>query len=128
MPDTSHPSSYERSDANPRLIGILAIGLAIFLGLTPFALCLLYPAAMAIGSSPANLPMPPEPRLQVLPKDDLARLRSEEDSRLAAYGWVDREHSVARIPIGHAMRLVAERGLAGWPPAASPPPAHSPSR
>ena len=61
--------------------------------------------------------LPPEPRLQTDPRDDLRHLRENEDQVLDSYGWVDRNAGVVRIPIADAMRLIVERGLPERPPA-----------
>jgi len=45
MNDVSHPGDYERSDADPRLIAALAVGLALFLVATPLLLTAIYPGA-----------------------------------------------------------------------------------
>jgi hypothetical protein len=119
MNDVSHPRDYERSDADPRLIGALALAIAIFLIATPYALLALYPGADRLGRVPAER-QPPAPRLQVDPKLDLDRLRAEEYARLTTYGWADRERRIVRIPIERAMELLAERGLAGWPSPSTP--------
>jgi hypothetical protein len=55
--------------------------------------------------------LPPEPRLQTNPRDDLAHLRDSEDRLLTSYGWIDRNAGIVRIPIDQAMTLIAERGL-----------------
>jgi hypothetical protein len=55
--------------------------------------------------------LPPEPRLQIAPREDLAALRAKEDAILRSYGWVDRNAGVVRIPIDRAMELTLERGL-----------------
>jgi hypothetical protein len=55
--------------------------------------------------------LPPEPRLQVHPRQDLRDLRAAEDAVLAGYGWVDKNAGIVRIPIGDAMKLTVERGL-----------------
>jgi hypothetical protein len=55
--------------------------------------------------------MPPEPRLQVNPRQDLADLRAKEDETLSTYGWVDKNAGTVRIPIDEAMRMTVERGL-----------------
>ena len=39
---------------------------------------------------------------------------------MTTYGWVDRKERVVRIPIEHAVDLLAARGIAGWP-SPSPP-------
>ncbi len=55
--------------------------------------------------------LPPEPRLQVNPKQELKDLRARELDTLDHYGWVDKNAGVARIPIENAMKLTLERGL-----------------
>jgi hypothetical protein len=60
--------------------------------------------------------LPPEPRLQTNPREDLLTLRQAEEQRLQSYGWVDKDAGIARIPIEEAMRLTLERGLPARPP------------
>lgn len=72
---------------------------------------------MAIGREQL---LPPEPRLQTNPREDLRKLREAEDAVLDSYGWVDRNAGVVRIPIAEAMKLTLERGL---PARAMPAPA-----
>lgn len=55
--------------------------------------------------------LPPEPRLQVNPREDLKQLRAAEDAVLNGYRWVDRNAGTVRIPIEEAIRLTLERGL-----------------
>jgi hypothetical protein len=55
--------------------------------------------------------LPPEPRLQINPRQDLRDLRAHEDDILNSYGWVDKNAGVVRIPIDHAMKLTLQRGL-----------------
>jgi len=55
--------------------------------------------------------LPPEPRLQTNPRQDLQDLRTQETDTLTTYGWVDRNNGVVRIPIDDAMKLVVQRGL-----------------
>ena len=64
------------------------------------------PPMMAKG-----IQVPPEPRLQWRPNDDLGKLRAEEDAKLHGYGWVEKDDGLARIPIERAIELLAERGL-----------------
>jgi hypothetical protein len=123
MSDAPHPGDYERSDVDLRLIGALALGVAVFLVATPFLLLAGYSTAIHAGGLPVDTPKPPSPRLQVEPKADLQRLHSYEQGKLQTFGWADRERKVVRVPIGRAMQLLAERGLPGWP-SAKPPAAH----
>ena len=55
--------------------------------------------------------LPPEPRLQVLPVDDLQALQQAEQKRLHGYGWVKKESGVVHVPIDRAIDLLLERGL-----------------
>ena len=64
--------------------------------------------------------LPPEPRLQTAPREDLDALRAREDETLRSYGWVDRNGGVVRIPIDRAMELTLERGLPARPATQEP--------
>jgi hypothetical protein len=114
MSDALHPSNYERSDADPRLIASLALGIAIFLVVTPYLLLAIYPRS-SHDQPIAEQRLPPAPRLQVAAKTDLERLRAVENEQLERYGWIDRDRGITRIPIERAMRLLSQRGLPSWP-------------
>lgn len=66
------------------------------------------PNPMAAGQ---DTRLPPQPRLQTAPREDLAALRAREDARLNAYEWVDKAAGTVRIPIAEAMKLTVQRGL-----------------
>jgi hypothetical protein len=53
----------------------------------------------------------PEPRLQENPHADLRAMRAADHAELSSYGWVDRKSGIAKIPIGRAIEIVANRGL-----------------
>ena len=57
---------------------------------------------------------PPEPRLQVVPAQDLRQMRAAEDVVLSSYAWVDKATGFVRIPIDRAIELLLERGLPVW--------------
>jgi hypothetical protein len=114
MRDQSHPNDVERSDVDLRLVSAIAIGVGAFLIVVPFLVLAIYPGASRLGHI-QELPQPPAPRLQVTPQADLARLQASEDAQLHSFGWVDRDQQIARMPIEDAMKLLAERGLSGWP-------------
>ena len=63
-----------------------------------------YPLAVRQGT-----PLPPEPRLQQFPREELMKFRLGEESMLHTYGWVDRNAGTVHIPITDAMRLLLER-------------------
>lgn len=53
-----------------------------------------------------HAPAPATPALQARPAADLAAVRRAQADR-DTYGWVDKEHTVARIPVRRAMEIVA---------------------
>ena len=65
-----------------------------------------YPLAAAQANR-----VPPEPRLQTDPREDLRELREKEDAVLGTNGRVDKNAGVVRIPVDEAIRLTLERGL-----------------
>ena len=120
--------SYEKEDADTRAViraGIL-LGLAT---LVASALVLFLfrwlgereargdapPPPMASSMEPGRVP--PAPRLQTLPAQDLTTARAEEERVLTTYGWVDERTGTVHIPIEEAMRLLAQRGETPLPPA-----------
>jgi hypothetical protein len=58
---------------------------------------------------------PPQPRLQVNAPQDLANFRAEEEKKLDTYYWVDKQQGTVHIPIGEAMKKLAEQGIDGFP-------------
>lgn len=111
----------ERSDVNVRGILMFALALFAFAVVTVLLVWWLfdYFAARearldrplsALASSRGES-LPPEPRLQVSPAQDMQELRAREDALLNTYGWVDQQDGVVRIPIERAIQLLAERGL-----------------
>jgi hypothetical protein len=63
---------------------------------------------MAAGTA---RPLPPPPRLQTYPFQDVKDLRQEEHRLLETYEWVDKNAGVVRIPIERAIEVLAEKGL-----------------
>jgi hypothetical protein len=57
------------------------------------------------------LRLPPAPRLQVQPREDLKALRRAQEQTLHGYGWADQDREIARIPIEDAMERVLRQGL-----------------
>jgi hypothetical protein len=113
------PSKHEQSDVNVSGIVVFIIVLVVVAVLVHGAVWVLYRQFEQTTTRPAEFPLavdamrrlPPEPRLQTDPRDDMANLRRSEDDVLDSYGWVDRNAGVVRIPIERAMTLVVERGL-----------------
>jgi hypothetical protein len=117
--DHSVPGAgHERRDINPATVVRFVAGIFALLILAATAMWLLlgrYDTRLAVESPPAS-PLagygpqePPEPRLQVDPAADIARLHATERQQLDGYGWVDRQTGIVHIPIDRAMQLLAER-------------------
>ena len=55
--------------------------------------------------------LPPTPRFQENPQQELRDLRAKQRALLEGYGWISKEAGVARIPIEDAMKIIVQRGL-----------------
>jgi hypothetical protein len=55
---------------------------------------------------------PPEPRLEVSPRQNLEELRQEEDALIRGAAWVNPQQGVVRVPLDVALEVIAERGVA----------------
>lgn len=112
---------HERSDVNFRAILTFGVVLAVVAAVVHLLIYVLfgYFDSRERAHGPVEYPLaeaqehrvPPEPRLQTDPRQDLADLRAKEEDTLHSYGWVDKNAGVVRIPIDAAMKLTLERGL-----------------
>ena len=117
--------SHEASDVDVRAILMFGIGLLILTVLISVVVWWTfdYFAAhaakveqpLSLLASSRGKSLPPEPRLQVSPAQDLREVQAAEDTLLHSYGWVDEQAGVVRIPVERAMQLLAERGLPAQP-------------
>jgi protein SCO1/2 len=106
------PTEQESSLLNFRTLLIAAGGLVamiVFVQLMSGLIYGFFVAGEPRGGGPEILP--PEPRLQVAPAQELEILRATERANLEGYGWIDRESGVIRIPIERAMEQIAAQGL-----------------
>ena len=118
--------------ATRKVIGVVfTLGAGVAIALVALWLALTYwvmPEHAQLKTQPAMLP--PAPRLQPHPDNDLAALREEKRALLHGYMWTDKSHRFARIPIDRAMQIYVgeqekksgpgtrDRGLGGGTPAA----------
>jgi hypothetical protein len=79
-------------------LSLLAIVLLVYVWARP----------VLTAGTPPTRPIPPQPRLQANPAADIAAERTLQRARLDGYAWLDDTHTVARIPIGRAMALLAD--------------------
>ena len=112
---------HEESDADITAVFGFGAGLAVVTVIVGVIVLLLfnYLSGREVLRLPPQYPLaagqkdrlPPEPRLQTNPRQDLSDLRAGEDQQLQTYGWVDKSAGVVRIPIDEAMKIVVQRGL-----------------
>ena len=123
--------SHERSDVSISAILVFGLGLlvsAVVISLLIWWLFNSFAARAARSDRPlptlatraTGEPVPPEPRLQVSPSQDLRKMRAAEDVILNNYSWADQQTGVVRIPIDRALQVLAERGLPVQPLTESP--------
>ncbi len=114
---------YETRDASTR--GLVMFGIGLFSTLVVVAVLMAWLFGYFAKSQSLGPPaspfenvrvLPPAPRLQVDPRQDLQRLRENEKAELDSYGWVDQKNGIVHIPIDRAMDLIAQRGLPARPP------------
>jgi hypothetical protein len=126
-PPRHDDTHFEHSEFNARAVLITGIcvlvGMWIITGVLYFYFSFL--SRNRAESTPPPLPIeqhgnpiPPEPRLQQSPPQDLKALRAREDWELNHYFWIDKAKGTIAIPIERAMQLVGERGI---PPQKTPP-------
>ena len=118
---------HETSDVDTRVLLRFVGGLLTAAVVIPAVVGLLfiYLAKREARPAPVEFPLaagtqdrvPPQPRLQTNPRDDLQNFREQEDTVLTSYGWVDRNAGIVRIPIEEAMKLTVQRGLPTRPEA-----------
>jgi hypothetical protein len=128
--------SYEKADVQATTIywylGALAISVILSYVVCVYVLRLTTKIAVQYDTPPPVIrqemgsafeDMPPEPRLQGVPghsndpQTDL-RLKTEADTEAnQKYGWIDQNAGIAQIPVQDAMKIIAEKGLPGAPPA-----------
>jgi hypothetical protein len=112
---------HEESDVNIIAIFAFGLGLVVVAAVVSLLVFVLFrffevreaarvPLAYPLAISREGA-LPPEPRLQTNPRQDLADLLAKEDALLTSYGWVDKNAGVVRIPIDEAMKLTLQRGL-----------------
>jgi hypothetical protein len=122
--DVSHDNpevAHEKRDINVRIVVGFAVSLviaAIVIHLLVWLLFGVFGDLETRGQS-REFPMaqigevrlPPNPRLQDKPREDLKALRRQEDELLNSYTWLNQQTGAVRIPIGEAMKQVMQQGF-----------------
>ncbi|MBK9166098.1 MAG: hypothetical protein IPM24_01400 [Bryobacterales bacterium] len=71
------------------------------------------------GPQPSTLDnpqvMPPEPRLQALPRVEWSEYKVRQKALVEGYQWIDQQQGMVRIPVDRALEIVAREGLPKTP-------------
>lgn len=120
--ETPPGAEYEHTDANIWVIVKFLVWLTITALIIHFGLGLMYgflieqsketgepqyPMAAPAGERR----LPPPPRLQQFPHNELYQFRLSEDELLHRYGWMNRNAGTVHIPVEDAMRTLVQKGL-----------------
>ena len=117
---SDHPElHHEESDIDIRgvfsfVVGLFVTSVVVFLVVWALFAYLDRREAQGVADFPlatGRTRVPPQPRLQVAPRDDFRDLRQGQEDVLESYQWIDRDAGRVRIPIDQAIRLTLERGL-----------------
>jgi hypothetical protein len=120
IPEESLQLGYEVRDADVKAILWFGLILAVVLVVVAVIIGLLYGFLGIRYVERASPPpplleeaqgLPPQPRLQRDPVEDMEQMQAENEAVLNSYGWVDEEAGIVHIPIERAMELTLERGL-----------------
>ena len=64
-----------------------------------------------VAAKEAQPQIPPEPRIEVAPAEQIQALHAHEDHVLTSYSWVDQKSGTVRVPIDRAIDMLAQKGL-----------------
>lgn len=109
-------TAFEPTDWDLAPVAAIYIGVLVLLVISCFAVVIAYPGALPDVSRALHI-NPPGPRLQTNEAADLHRFRAEEGRKLNSYYWADKQKGVVHIPIGEAMKKLAQAGIPGFPKA-----------
>jgi hypothetical protein len=109
-------AGHETSEVSVRLIVVslafLAVATAIVFVLVVGIFRYFYTAYSTEETMKQTQPViPPQPRIEVAPYEQLQQLRVKEDHVLNTYAWVDQSTGTVRVPIDKAIDLLAAKGL-----------------
>jgi len=126
-PPAERGPGYERRDASIRGLLQFAFWMAVVLAVTLVAMrwTFKYYSRMAPLGPPASpftnvRVLPPSPRLQANPHQELVDYCQAQEQEVRTYGWIDRRSGIVRIPVDRAMDLLLERGLPIRPASQTP--------
>jgi hypothetical protein len=116
IPHSRNGAGHEETEVSVRLIvvslGFLAVATAIVFVLVVGIFRYFYATYSTAEATKLSQPViPPEPRIEVAPYEQLQQLRVKEDHILTTYALIDKSSGTVRIPIDRAIDLLAAKGL-----------------
>jgi hypothetical protein len=99
----------EPGDLHPRAVLLAIAAIVVMVLIVALVAALLSRSLGSARALPPNTPPPPAPSLSSSPEPDITTFEREKRARLESYGWVDRDHGVAHVPIERAMEMLAAR-------------------
>lgn len=100
-------AGHEASNVDASSIHKIAAVFALFVAVVLVAMYVLWRAVAPSAVTISLQQIPPPPRLQANPSLDRKQLYQQQLGELDGYGWVDRQHGIAHIPITRAMAMLA---------------------
>jgi hypothetical protein len=114
-------AEYEHTDASVWTIVKFGLWLVVSAVVIHIGLGLMYSLLIEQSKStePQQYPLastteprlPPAPRLQQFPRNEMYEVRRDQDAKLHSYGWVNKDAGTVHIPIEDAMKMALQRGL-----------------
>ncbi|HEY6432302.1 MAG TPA: hypothetical protein VIZ17_10000, partial [Acetobacteraceae bacterium] len=117
IPDARH----EPRDASGRFSVITFLLLVTSVASVALVSWWMFPRATADRHIATTVADFPAPQLQPDPRRDWQSFHTAEMQHLTTYGWIDKAHGIAHIPIAQAMQDIASQGIPGWPAAPATP-------
>ena len=120
--ETPPGAGYEHTDAYVWIIAkflgwlavaaiVIHVGLGFLFGVFVEQRVTNTPLQYPLAAPGQSVQLPPEPRLQRFPREDITTFRTAEEATLNSYGWVNKDAGIVHIPISDAVKLTLERGL-----------------
>lgn len=113
---------YERRDASVRGLLLFGLFLAVMLAFVGFSMKWTFdwlasesPRGRAAAPFVQQRMLPPTPRLQATPHEDLNSYCAGQVQALNSYGWIDKQNGVVHIPIARAMDILMQQGFPARP-------------
>lgn len=121
-PPVDRGAGYEKRDANIKSLLQFGFWMAVVIAAALIGMRFMFgyfARTMPLGPNVAPFAttreLPPSPRLQVLPHQELHDYCAEQNAAVSSYGWVNESSGVVRIPVDRAMDLILQRSLPARP-------------